>query len=779
VRAQHRSGRRLIGCCVVALLGTGLIVGPPVPAASGSSPSGVAPAPSDPATDGPTGWALQSTPEPPVSDGYTFGVSCTAPDACTAVGRRINSLGVWVTLAETWNGTSWEPQPTPDPAGSIQSELEGVSCTAADACWAAGFSTTGSGRTKTLVEAWDGTSWTIQSTPNPTRATDSELEGVSCTTNVCTAVGFSFTSSSERTVTLAEAWDGSSWSIQTTPTPTGDTAGYLEGVSCTAADACAAVGYSLTPSGVGATLALAWDGTSWNTQTTPTLTGALYDALSGVSCTAADACTAVGSFSSSTKNAALVEVWDGSSWQVQATPGPGGAEGNSLSGVSCTQGGDCTAVGVYASSSGKTVTLAEERVGSTWMVQATPDRHDANRSYLLGVSCTAPGACTAVGYDITNSGIVTPLAETWDASSWTIQTVPTPTGAVTSELTGVSCATAGACTAVGSYYIDTSGVVVTFAEGWNGSSWTLQTTPDPGGSTLNGLTGISCTAADACTAVGYASTPTGLVTLAEAWNGTFWRIQATPNLSGATSSELSRVSCTAADACTAVGYSVNSARATVTLAEAWNGISWKLQTTANPTGTATSELSDVSCTAADACTAVGLYTGSSGTTVPLAERWNGSSWIIQPAPDPSGAVRGSYLQGVSCAGADACTGVGSDTDSSGVAATLVEAWNGSSWVIQTTPTLTGANESELSGVSCTAARACTAVGFTNPSGRVTLAEAWDGSSWMIQSTPNPAEAPVSELSSVSCTAAEACTAVGFHTKPSGIGAPLGEAESWG
>jgi hypothetical protein len=43
---------------------------------------------------------------------------------------------------------------------------------------------------------------------------------------------------------LAEAWNGTSWAIQGTQTPAGATYGMLDGVSCTAASACTAAGYS-------------------------------------------------------------------------------------------------------------------------------------------------------------------------------------------------------------------------------------------------------------------------------------------------------------------------------------------------------------------------------------------------------------------------------------------------------------------------------------------------------------------------------------------------------
>ena len=61
---------------------------------------------------------LQITPNP---SGSVFsylngGVSCPAANACIAVGRSITTSGPCTTLAESWNGTGWSIQPTPNPA---------------------------------------------------------------------------------------------------------------------------------------------------------------------------------------------------------------------------------------------------------------------------------------------------------------------------------------------------------------------------------------------------------------------------------------------------------------------------------------------------------------------------------------------------------------------------------------------------------------------------------------------------------------------------------------
>ena len=82
------------------------------------------------------------------------------------------------------------------------------------------------------------------------------------------------------------------------------------------------------------------------------------------------------------------------------------------------------------------------------------------------------------------------------------------------------------------------------------------------------------------------------------------------------------------------GATTTAHRTPVTLAERWNGSSWSVQPTANPGGI-NPELVDVSCTSARACTAVGSA-GNGGDVSgigALAERWNGTSWSIERDPN--------------------------------------------------------------------------------------------------------------------------------------------------
>jgi hypothetical protein len=257
-----------------------------------------------------------------------------------------------------------------------------------------------------LAERWNATSWTIQSTPNPAGGTDTRLSGVSCTAvNACIAVG--------NPGVVAERWNGTSWTIQSTPTTAGAHSSGLQAVSCTAVNACVAVGSYQNSAGrkrdVGGTLerdelgdpehpqpdrglqprtgrgvvqrserahrgrrlrdqrrgrqdvggALERNGLGDPEHRNPA--GTFFNELDGVSCPAANACTAVGTDES---GSALAEHWNGTSWGIQSTPVPAGAANTGLGGVSCTTASACIAVGAYdQSTTGPSLTLAVRYTG--------------------------------------------------------------------------------------------------------------------------------------------------------------------------------------------------------------------------------------------------------------------------------------------------------------------------------------------------------------------------------------------------------------------------------
>src|SRR5262249_56367235 len=126
------------------------------------------------------GWSITPSPNPRVPTGQLFWVSCPAANSCMAVGTYVKASGTGVNLAEQWNGSSWRILPTPNPSGIALSGLFGVACTSASACMAVGASTTIAGTSRAVAERWDGTRWTIPPTPNPPQG-GAFLTAVSCT----------------------------------------------------------------------------------------------------------------------------------------------------------------------------------------------------------------------------------------------------------------------------------------------------------------------------------------------------------------------------------------------------------------------------------------------------------------------------------------------------------------------------------------------------------------------------------------------------------------------
>ena len=319
------------------------------------------------------------------------------------------------------------------------------------------------------------------------------------------------------------------------------------------------------------------------------------------------------------------------------------------------------------------------------------------------------------------------LLERWDGARWRIQPAPVPPAAQFSELNGVSC-TATSCIAVGDY-VNSSGLDATLAERWNGTRWSIQPTPNPAGVPTAVLFGVSCTSGSSCMAVGTTFNNSGQAGLfSERWNGATWHLQAVPAPSGAQSSLLLNVSC-AASSCEAVGEYNDSSGATVTLGERWDGSTWHAQSTPNPARASGNSLSGVSCPSPLDCTAVGLGNGS-GTPITLGERWNGTGWSLEAVPSPVGAAE-NQLNGIACPATDACAAVGIVFPTRGAISAEALGWNGRTWRLQKTPVVPGAN---LNWVSCVSENDCVAVGASNAG---TLAERWNGKDWTIQATPPP------------------------------------------
>jgi hypothetical protein len=174
-------------------------------------------------------------------------------------------------------------------------------------------------------------------------------------------------------------------------------------------------------------------------------------------------------------------------------------------------------------------------------------------------------------------------------------------------------------------------------------------------------------------------------------------------------------------------------------------------------------LSAVSCADVGDCAAVGYYITEAGVYQTLIESSSGSGWSIVSSPDvpnSTGNPLDNQLNGVSCPSADDCMAVGNtngEGDGTGVAQTLAEQWNGTSWTIVPSAD-EGTMDNLLTAVDCTSASNCVAVGWSQGSSQ-TLVERWNGTSWSIDA--NTPAGQGGYLASVSCADADDCMAVGF------------------
>lgn len=329
---------------------------------------------------------------------------------------------------------------------------------------------------------------------------------------------------------------GPGWSLQPLP-GTSSTNSSLVGISCVGTTWCLSVGSSDM-----ATLTEIWNGSSWSDQTT-----ANVGFLGAVSCLSTSWCMAVGNESAA--------IWHGTSWEPVSLPAIAGAQSTDFLSLACTSTSSCIAVGQANGSEGSSTPISARWNGSTWSLLTTPQPPSTDDTDLVSVSCPAENVCTAVGGYNDDQGILTghAYAERWDGSSWTVQSTPTP--GVFSGLSSVSCPTTTTCVAVGYWDGGFGTQARPLAEQWTGSTWSSTGAVLPAGAEGGETAYVSCVSAMSCEAVGQDYVPPSQVTLAERWDGSFWTVQSSPNPSGSSDSVFQGIACTSATTCLASGAS--------------------------------------------------------------------------------------------------------------------------------------------------------------------------------------------------------------------------------
>lgn len=345
----------------------------------------------------------------------------------------------------------------------------------------------------------------------------------------------------------------------------------------------------------------------------------------------------------------------GASWTAQSLPGGGSI----ASGVSCTSGSVCTATGGFTR-------FADRMKESTWEAMSTPPLPEESVSEgngLWGVFCTSATACTSVGQFMNKSSKVLALADHWNGTSWSLEKTVVPSGAQESYLHNVSCVSSIKCIAAGRFK-NSEGHTLALTESQKGTVWGTPNLYLPGLENNSELFGVSCIPSEPCTVVGKVGTGASEVPLIYRAHefGTVWIGQEPALPKEAKGTRLTSVSCVSETMCMAVGFFnkilIKNEEA---LAELWNGTSWTAQEPAHPVEGRDVQLASVSCTSTTECMAVGHFTNNSGKVLPLAEKWNGTSWTAE-APYVLAPASEASLEGVSCVSTLQCQAVGQGTN---------------------------------------------------------------------------------------------------------------------
>ncbi|MGN6216094.1 MAG: hypothetical protein ACTHN7_03930 [Solirubrobacterales bacterium] len=247
-------------------------------------------------------WARQTLTEPPNTiASELYEVSCVAGYECMAVGTRETSEGVWVDYSVQLREGSASNLETPTAEASGQSEVQGLACTSLSRCMAVGwYKASNGGAAKPFSMVLENGKWTLQ-----TRSWQGFLESVTCTgVYSCIAVGDDYELGPS-----AETWNGSNWSTPTTASLPDVEGGYLGDISCTSNAKCTAVGGGWNKvDGYPVTLAETWNGSSWTEQATPRESEIAGNRLQGVACIGAARCVAVGSSTAAGREEGVIET---------------------------------------------------------------------------------------------------------------------------------------------------------------------------------------------------------------------------------------------------------------------------------------------------------------------------------------------------------------------------------------------------------------------------------------------------------------------------------------
>jgi hypothetical protein len=362
------------------------------------------------------------------------GTDTVTPGAATQKGKAVSL-----------NGTGWFQVPSPT-IGNFDNNLAAVSAASATDAWAVGsyYAPSNSNVLQAYSQHFDGHSWTAIPLPN-VGPNENSLLGVSeLSSGHVWAVGY-FVNAEFQQQTLVQHYDGSSWSVITSPSP-GAQENILYGVAALSDSDVWAVGTDKDANGVWHTLTEHWNGSAWSV--VPAVDagsgGNNFYAVTAVSSTSV---YATGQQSGTAfPSQVLTEHWNGSSWSVLSTPSDTGGSDLPL-GVTGTDS-LLNVVGDRESSSAPYTTLVAAGAPNKLSVLSTPNG-SAGENDLFAATTASDGSAWAVGWAIDpNSGNHTTLTLQGVSGTWSVVPSPNP-GVGDNGLAGVTAIPGGGLWAVG------------------------------------------------------------------------------------------------------------------------------------------------------------------------------------------------------------------------------------------------------------------------------------------------------------------------------------------
>lgn len=604
------------------------------------------------------------------------------------------------------------PMPTPPPKSwnlvaspqvGEEGNLADVTVISAHDAWAVGSFYGVDALKRTLAEHWDGATWSAVASPNPSSIWN-ELDAVSgVSANDVWAVGQTGTANF-KSEPVIEHWNGTNWAVSPSPSLPQDN-NYLTGIAAVSSTTAWAVGYTLVTSSsrsVEKPLIMRWDGSAWKLVASPALSSANGGELHAVTAIAANDVWAVGDNTGSP----LIEHWNGSSWTVaqenaSSTSTVGSLTDGPLTSVSGDGANDVWAVGSglpdFASGGcgwGDTLVM-EHWNGQRWSTVNFPMPAQPTGGGYFNfnhVAAAAPNDVWAVGgMEAYTVRHTMPVAEHWDGAHWSIAQQSMPP--MVMGFASVA-ARSGEVFAVGQTQLS-NGNGATVVGQWNGSQWARVDSPSPG-TLSNALNGVSVMSANDVWAVGDSAAGT----LSEHWDGAHWSV--VPTVNGATdNNHLNAVAGTGTTDVWAVGVT-----GTHEVTEHWDGSSWTLVPAPTSASTSNSALFGVATLSKNDAWAV----GSAG-----AMHWNGSAWSISAgAPDSLLSVSAVSSSDVWAVGGQRIASCG------GPLPAIIAHWNGRQW-----SSIPNMPQGVLESVSAVSSSDVWAVG----GGISRLIMRWDGQRW--------------------------------------------------